>query len=184
MLPARTHCQNLQSDRDIGAYWERQFCLQAARFNKSFTPMQLGRKDSIVAHSYESNGWKSYTLPDITIWTAPGEHHEIKHKAPFNAWRYGDSFGLEVYRFEALLWFAQETGQDVMYTIHDHSKTAGRDATVNKIEHWITASVLTLNRRWHTKRPGQSWVNGQKKEVDIYYWSIDWWQPLLKYWNH
>lgn len=177
------HCQNLTGDRNLGAYWERQFCLQAAQYKKIFTPMQLGKKDSVMAFSLKGAQWQRYTLPDVTIWTAPGEHHEIKHKSPFNDRNFGPSFGLEVYRFNALLWFTQETGQNVLYTIHDHSKSGGRDALINDIRHWLTAGVMELNKRWHTQRQTKSWVNGQEKYVDTYYWAVGLWQPLENYWK-
>lgn len=173
------HCQNLGGDRNLGKYWEHQLCTMAGDYGKSFTPMQLDRASSIVAHTKVKN----YTLPDVIIWTAPGEHHEIKHKNPFDDWTNGPSYGLEVYRFDALLWFAKETGQNVMYTIHNHDKAGGRDAKENNIEHWETANVLRLNNKWHTCRTGFSWVNGQKKEVDIYYWSVSLWTPLSTFWN-
>lgn len=177
------HCKDNAADRILGQDWERNFCVMAGDYGKSFTPMQLKRDTSVVAHIKNGNGWKNYTLPDVTIWTAPGEHHEIKHKNPFDDWTNGPSYGLEVYRFNALLWFAKETGQNVMYTIHNHNKAGGRDVKENNIEHWETANVLYLNNKWHTCRAGSSWVNGQRKEVDIYYWAITLWTPLSVFWR-
>lgn len=181
--PTSTHCQNNKNDRDTGKFWERQFCLMAGDYNKSFTPMQLKRSESIVAHTKNGNRWRSLTLPDIVIWTKPGEHHEIKHKNPIDLRDGGPSFGLEVYRFNALLWFANEISQNVMYTIHNHDKAGGREVEVNDIDHWETANILYLNGKWHSCRPVFSWVNGQKKEVSIYYWPVSLWTPLKKYWE-
>jgi hypothetical protein len=178
------HCNDLKSDREIGQYWERQFCLMAADHDKSFTPMQLGRDKSITAFQRDRHDWSIFTLPDVTIWTAPGEHHEIKHKNPFNDFRHGPSYGLEVYRFMALLWFANETGQRIMYTIHDHDKAGGKHNRTNHIDHWKTANIVDLNEKWHTRRPTQSWVNGQPKKVDTYYWSVDLWKPLFSFWDN
>lgn len=173
------HCANLTSDRELGQYWERIFCQMAALLGKVFTPMQLGRADSILAFQKNGNGWNRYTLPDVTVWTAPGEHHEIKHKDPT---KFG-SFGLEVYRFDALRWFAHETGQAVLYTIHNHALAGGRDVEENDLAHWITVDVRELDGQWSGTFPGFSWVNGQRKKVDIHYWDQDLWQPLAKYWK-
>lgn len=174
------HANNLTNDRALGAYWEERFCELAARHGRSYTANQIGRQYSAIAKDSKFN---AYTLPDITVWTAPGEHHEIKHKDPFPDHQNGPSYGLEVYRFNALIWFANETKQSVMYTIHDHKLSGGRDESENRLEHWITTNVLALNNSWHTCRKGFSYVNGTKKEVDIYYWSINRWRPLEDYWN-
>jgi len=174
------HCTNLHGDRDIGEYWEKQFCRIAAQYGKSFTPMQIGRKKSAQALCYDYNisTWNHHTMPDITIWTYPGEHHEIKHKNPTSSGR----FGLEVYRFDDLIWFANETLQTVMYTIHNHDLAGGRDVLENNIDHWVTVNIKNLNNRMDATFPGYSWVNGEKKEVNIHYWSKDLWIPLKEFW--
>lgn len=176
------HCSNNGSDRKLGESWERNFCDLASRFGKCFTPHQIGRSQSAAAwYRDDNNKWNHYTLPDITIWTAPGEHHEIKHKAP-TAW---GAFGLEEYRLNSLVRFALETRQLVMYTIHDHSRCGGRYSTINRIDDWITADVLTLaNSIYHTQANGTSWVNGKRREdVAIHYWKIDAFMPIYKFWT-
>ena len=107
-------CSNLVADSTLGQYWERQFCCMAANFGFMFSPLQIGRSTSAMA--YKGKAFNCFTLPDITIWTFPGQHHKIKHKNPTHTCE----FGLEVYRFDALVAFAQETRQDVMYTIDNH----------------------------------------------------------------
>lgn len=174
------HCRDLAGDRKAGEYWEREFCKMAAKIGKSFTPMQIGRTGSTAAYkkNVENWSWSTYTLPDVTVWTSPSEHHEIKHKNPTKY----ECFGLEVYRFKALLWFAEESGQTVMYTIHNHDLAGGRDERKNDIKHWITANVFNLNGNWQTIARGKSWVNGIPRDVQIYYWHKDIWQPLSEYW--
>lgn len=172
------HCQDLTGDRKIGAYWEREFAKMAAAYGKVFSLLQIGRDTSAVFHGYAGK-WNTYTLPDVTIWSAPGEHHEIKHKNPTG----GGRFGLEVYRFNALLYFAQVTQSRVMYTIHNHDLSGGRDVKDNSIDHWITADVTGLygasvDRIWMA-----SWVNGQRKEVPIYFWPTSLWIPLREFWE-
>ena len=174
------HCTHLKADRGLGEQWERNFCRLAGRYGLSFTPMQIGRAQSAQAFSRNGNSeYNSYTLPDITIWTAPGQHHEIKHKDP-TSW---DTYGLEVYRFQALLWFARETEQDVLYTIHNHALSGGRDSPVNDIAHWFTIDILTLDGSWSSETTANSWVNGIKREVPIYYWPTFLWRPLAEYWR-
>lgn len=173
-------CTNITADRSKGAYWERQFCVMAADIGYVFTPMQLGKQGSIVA--YAKNGsqpWRTWTLPDVTIWTAPGQHHEIKHKSP----TYDKCYGLEKYRFDRLLDFANITGQSVLYTIHNHALNGGSDNQLNDIKHWFTADILKLNRTWAKAANGKSWVNGEPKQVLIYYWDTALWTPLTEYWS-
>ena len=181
-MSAYEHCSNNGKDRELGQSWERNFCALASKFGKCFTPHQIGRGQSAAAwYRDEKQKWNHYTLPDVTIWTAPGEHHEIKHKKP-TAW---GAFGLEEYRLNALVGFAFETGQLVMYTIHDHSKSGGRYSTINRIDDWVTADVLTLaNSIHHTQMDGTSWVNGQKRNsVPIHYWKVGAFIPLGNFWK-
>ncbi len=176
---ANNHGNNLKQDRALGEQWERNFCRWAFVYKKSFTPMQIGRTESAIAWETRDHKYNPYTLPDITVWTSPGEHHEIKHKNPTRH----NSFGLEAYRFEALLWFSCETQQRVMYTIHNHDLSGGRNSLVDKLNHWATIDVKDLNNKWIMVRPGPSYMNGKKKIVPIYYWSIDLWMPLKEFWD-
>jgi len=173
------HANNLSADRNLGRYWEEKFCELAAQYGRSFTENQIGRQRSAIAKDSRFN---VYTLPDITVWTAPGEHHEIKHKNPFPDYKYGPSFGLEEYRYKALLWFAHETKQSVMYTIHNHDLSGGRDAKVNDIKHWITADVLYLFEKWHTRRDTNSYVSGISRSVPTLYWHANLWDSLKVFW--
>lgn len=174
------HCRDIYADRKIGELWERQFCRLAAGFGKSFTPMQIGREQSAQSYIRDGRKWKSYILPDVTVWTYPGEHHEIKHKNPTQ----NQMFGLEVYRFNALLWFAAETSQDVLYTIHDWSLTS-RENTALDIAHWKTVTILDLDQRWiYTNDHHPSWINGKRVDgVLQHFWPIDLWSPLFDYWT-
>lgn len=172
------HCADNKADRKVGAYWEREFALMAGQFGKMFSFLQIGRVDSAVFHFKVNGVWRTHTLPDIVIWSSPGEHHEIKHKEPTQ----GGRFGLEVYRFQALMEFAEATSQCVMYTIHNHALAGGRDVTANDIAHWVTANVVHLDKRWHGPFKGNSWINGKKEETQIYYWDQDLWQPLHSFW--
>ena len=171
-----SHCGNLSADRSLGEYWEKQFCSMMADAGKMFTPLQIGRPSSAVAYSKTNRKWDypPLILPDVTIWTSPGEHHEIKHK---NLAKNG-RFGLEEYRLESLIRFAKETQQDVRYTIHDHK--GNREDKTNRKEDWVTASVLRLATATKTKSTTESWVNSKKKLVPIFYWMPQLFEPLFK----
>lgn len=173
------HSNNIEQDRALGVQWERNFCHWAFVYKKSITPMQIGRTGSAIAWETRDHKWKSYPLPDITIWTSPGEHHEIKHKNPTRH----NCFGLEIYRFESLLWFSRETQQKVMYTIHNHDLSGGRDASINRLEDWITINIEDLHNKWKPPSFDTSYVDGQPKIVPIYYWSIDLWVSLKEFWD-
>jgi len=172
------HCVDNKKDRATGEYWEREFGKMAAANGRVFSFMQIGREKSAQFYSLPGKTWRHRTLPDIAIWTSPGEHHEIKHKNPTPQ----GSFGLEVYRFEALLEFAEVTKQNVMYTIHNHDLSGGPNAKVNDISHWLTANVLDLDCHWQKESTVDSWVSGEKKRVPIYYWNQSMWQPLKDFW--
>jgi len=168
------HCRNLKADRKLGEYWERQFCTMMADAGKMFTPMQIGRTESASAWSRSNGKWNHFTLPDVTIWTAPGEHHELKHKTPTK----GGRFGLERYRLDALIAFANETQDAVYYTIHDHH--GNRESFDNRCEDWVTADVLWLAKATHTEYEGESYVNGTCKKVPIMYWNKQLFRPLFQ----
>lgn len=174
------HCADIQSDRKLGTYWEKAFCDLAAWYGFIFTPMQIGLSKSAQAWGKAQSKWRNYTLPDITIWTAPGQHHEIKHKSPT---RYG-SYGLESYRFKHLLEFAETTQQDVLYTIHNHALNGGQYSKLNDIHHWFTANVLDLDGKWTVSgtHSNSYYANGVTTPR-IYYWSTELWVPLQEYWQ-
>ena len=180
------HCSNLVSDRDTGAKWERNFGMLVGHYQKgSITPHQIGRpKLAAAAYTKDGNDWRSLLLPDITIWRAPGEHHEIKHKDPTKS----DipCYGLEGYRFKALCEFALETRQTVLYTIHDWRLAGALDSRApmrNNIEDWIAADVLMLKDNITMTRDGPSYVNGAKKIVPCHYWATSLWIPLARHWG-
>ena len=142
--------------------------------------MQIGREMSAQAFSRDGEEWNRFTLPDVAVWTNPGEHHEIKHKNPTR----NGMFGLEVYRFKALLWFANETKQTVLYTIHNWELAGGKLIESLDINEWMTVDVLELDKRWsYTNSKHPSWINGRRVEnVPQHFWSQDLWTPLMDYW--
>lgn len=177
------HCQNNAADRSLGAKWERNFCRLAAETGKMFTPHQLRKSGAASAYRQTDAGISPFLLPDITVWTAPGEHHEIKHKNPTR----NKEFGLEQYRFDALKEFSRETKQVVYYTIHNWELVPdGRDSDENDIDHWVTASIgklyAELNSGRVCTRQNSSYVNGQPKLVPIHYWKTSVFVPLKNIW--
>lgn len=175
------HCLDNAADRAKGAFWERQFCIMAAATGRMFTPHQLKHAGSVVAYQRDdSKKLNVYTLPDVTVWSAPTEHHEVKHKNPTR----GGEFGLEKYRFDALVHFARETQQDVLYTIHNHDLSGGPDVRINDATHWIAANVLDLNESNYRVSFGSSWIAGVRHDnVKILYWRTSLWSPLLDLWS-
>lgn len=174
------HCADNSADRALGKLWEIGFCNLAARFNRVFTPHQIGRPKSAAAYKYY-NGWHPLTLPDVTVWSAPTEHHEIKHKCPTDS----GCYGLEEYRIIALKWFADETQHPVFYTIHNHG--GDRDARINRPRDWFSANV---NELWDARSDGRavkatlaSYVAGKRKTVVGWYWPIGLWHPLVSLWR-
>lgn len=179
MTTQTIQCADLNGDRDMGDFWERQFCFLAAQYGRCFTRHQFKRKAAATAVYPITGGlYKAIVLPDITVWSAPGEHHEIKHKAPT---KHG-TFGLERYRLDSLLKFADETKQPVQYTIHDHSRCGGRNAQVNRLGDWITADVRALANSIDFVGNGPSYVNGEQRKVEICYWDSCKWIPLADFW--
>lgn len=173
------HCEDNSTDRKIGAYWEKQFGRMAVDYGHTFTPHQFG-KGRIAASAWNASG--HVVLPDITIWSGPGEHHEVKHKAPTS----GGCFGLEAYRLDSLLSFAAITLEPVYYTIHDWKLAGARDGrqvVENQIEHWVVCNVAVLQRHRGQSEWGDSWVNGQKSRVPILYWPTALFKPLVTLWR-
>lgn len=179
-------CSDNAGDRKVGEEWERQFGILAGSHGKVFTPHQIGHpRGSALAYGPGGHkGWDRYLLPDVTVWTAPGEHHEIKHKSPTR----DGCYGLERYRLDALVKWANITGQNVYYTIHDWQKAgarSSRDPVPNRIEDWCTADVKDLARRITKSQRGSSWVDGIKKnDVLICYWAArPHFRPLVELWR-
>jgi len=167
------HCGDVNGDRKLGEFWEREFCKMMADTGVMLTPHQIGREASAQAYSIREDKWNLFTLPDITIWSAPGEHHEIKHKT---VTKYG-SYGLEEYRLQALIDFAYETTQAVYYTIHDHG--GNRCGNTNRREEWVSADVRKLHDASHYESIGPSYVGGRKKMVNVWYWNRKLFHPLF-----
>ena len=86
------HCEDNAADRKMGALWEKEFCLMAKGYGHVFIPHQH-RKEG-AASAYGPSG--HLLVPDVTILSGGGQHHEIKHKNPAK----GQLFGLEEYRLE------------------------------------------------------------------------------------
>lgn len=175
-------CDDNTKDRETGAHWERQFSVMAGDRGYLFTAHQIGRTTSAAAHRREGKDWAVLTLPDITIWSAPGQHHEIKHKSPDRS----GCYGLESYRLRALHAFHVETGQAVFYTIHDWSLAGAMSSTEsvpNQLGDWVTADVRDLYGRYTDTRQGTSWYAGKRRDnVTVHYWRVQRFQPLADVW--
>lgn len=173
------HCADNAGDRRLGAIWERAFCDLAAKAGRAVTPLQIEHKDgAALYYRFDGRAWHRYTLPDVAVWNHPGEYYEIKHKAATS----GGLFGLEKYRFDALMDFAKLTRQGVYYAIHDHAMAGGRDSMTNEIAHWLVADVLVLDGRWKFASEMTSYVGGKSKRVPGYYWHRSLWRPLGELW--
>ncbi len=170
------------SDRQLGKFWECRFCDLAGRRGKSFTPQQIGHAGSATWYTPARN---PLLLPDVTVWTAPGEHHEIKHKNPA-----ARCYGLECYRLEALVAFRLETAQPVLYTVHDWELAGAPNSRApmpNDLAHWRTVDVIVLadyvTAECLEKRSFPTWVNGERQLRPGYFWPITLWQPLAAWWE-
>lgn len=182
------------ADRKEGEYWERRFCEHAATRDRMFTGNQIGRKTSAHAIYGKPDDWSWLTLPDIVIWSSPGEHHEIKHKNPTRNGR----FGLEDYRFDALVRFANEIPQTqgVYYTIHNWELAGGKAVRESYMDHWMTINIRDLelliqsrDSRKAYSQAGETYYNGEMvrqirgRDVLIWYWPSSAWYPLATLWS-
>ena len=171
------HCGDIKGDRKLGAFWEQQFSKMAGKYGYSRIEQQTNRDGAAVFLGPDGH---YHVLPDVTlVKESRTEYHEVKHK---NGTKFG-TYGLEVYRFEALLLWARQTGEDVQYTIHDHDLAGGRDAKENDVAHWVTANVLDLEGPQSFEGHGWSYVDGEKRYVPMYYWPMTLWRPLEDYWS-
>lgn len=177
------------ADRSIGQHWENEFCRMARRYGKVFTPHQFGRPTSAMFFGAPDIAGKSgWTLPDITVWSAPGEHHEIKHKNPTRDGMYG----LERYRLDALVRFANTTGQSVFYTIHDWEMagaSSAADPLDNDMDHWFVGDIAQLSIGYTRRSKDWTYYNGQQRRVEVWYWTADphrkhrYFRPLAEVWG-
>lgn len=180
-------------DREVGQHWESQFCRMARLYGKVFTPHQFGRPGESAMYYGgvgDLDGKTRWTLPDITIWSSPGEHHEIKHK---NRDQMG-CYGLERYRLDALIRFANTTDQAVYYSIHDWEMAgaaSSAEPVENDIDHWLVADVVMLARGCTRKADDWTYYNGGQRRMETWYWTGDadpsrrlrWFRPLAEIWQ-
>jgi hypothetical protein len=184
--PNKDHCVDVFADRKLGKKWERNFCALVAEHHRGcLTPHQFAQTGNAAAAYWKSEEeWKVLLLPDITLWRAPGEHHEIKHKNPTpGSYR---CYGLEQYRLEALYKFATETRQHILYTIHDWEKAGAktsRDETPNRIEDWFTADISQLYEQRLSPSACYTWRNGSRVLAPVHFWSVELWTPLKQWWD-
>ena len=175
------HCEDNEADRDLGRYWEKQFCRMATvQFGQTVTPLQVNLAGAARAYSINDHSWNKYLLPDVVIWQLPGQLHEIKHKCPTAKHK---TYGLEVYRFESLIGFMEETDQNIYYTIHDWKLAGGRAIKENHLDHWVTVHIRELMGKQRGPFWGASYVNGERKEVQIFYWDANLWYSLQQLWE-
>jgi hypothetical protein len=181
-------------DRAIGAHWEDAFCeLYWAHRGGLLVRNQKGRTDAAHAEALGRDGLRWICLmPDVQVLSGPGEHHEIKHKAPYQMRGWAPSYGLEVYRFEALVQFADEVKDPVLYTIHDWqmagASASGEDMP-NRLEDWVTVGILELAERNKRHRPKIFWCgsyrNGTYRPHEpTYFWPASVWTPIDVFWKH
>jgi len=178
-----SHCSDNAADRATGALWERKFQLMMVNQGFLVTMHQLRKSGSAIAVTRVSGNVKAFTLPDASVWDAPGFDAEIKHKDPTSQ----NTFGLEEYRLKSLVAFARRSGRCVQYVVHDYSRCPGgtradrKSYPESQIEHWITADVLDLYSNRTDPRWGTSYVNGQPKRVPIHYWPTSLWVPVADF---
>ena len=177
--------RNNAAERAIGAVWESHFCRMGTVYGKVLTAHQL-RSPNASACAFGApliaGRPRRWLLPDITIWSAPGEDHEVKHKNQ----SFDGCYGLEVYRLDALVEWAVLTGRKVYYTIHDWEiagASCSSDEIGNSIDHWFTADVLDLRDRSTKNGRDWTWRNGKRALEDMRYWTPRHFGPLAELWT-
>lgn len=174
-----SQCQDILADRELGAFWEKQFGRLAMKKGLTVTPNQIGRSSSASAFYMTADGaYRRLILPDFVIWSLPGQHHEIKHKDPAKTGKKRGCYGLERYRFDSLVRFQEICGQSVFYTIHDWSLAGGKQEKVNHIDHWLTIPITDMVGTEQHAEEGLSWINGTQATTELVYWPSSLFVPL------
>lgn len=182
--PSR-HASDNRGDRTLGAVWERHFCDLAKERGFTYLPHQfVTSRGAASAWGLGQDGdEKQVLLPDVTVWGAVTQHHEIKHKNPTPR----NEYGLEQYRLERLVDFANRTNELVLYTIHDWQRagaTSGREAIENNINHWLTVDILALSKMRHRVNPNcVTYIDGQRDRAPVWFWPTHYWVELSDFWN-
>lgn len=186
------HLSDNAADRELGATWERHFCRMAEWYGKSFLPQQIGRTGAATWRKGNRTQSQPALLPDITIFSWPGEHHEIKHKAPSKYRRREGmgSYGYERYRLRPLVDFRLETQQPVFCTVHDWEAAGAHrsnESMPNVLQDWRVVDVMTLDTYITEQRLSPdwlgTWVNGQAQQREGYYWPVSLWVSLDLWWG-
>jgi hypothetical protein len=162
------HAEDNRADRDVGEKWEAEFEKMANSVGglNCHRPTVPGR-----------------LLPDRVVQRKGEiEWHELKHKRA----TWADEYGLEQYRYEALIELAKRTGETVLYTIHDWRLAGARDRddkVPNAIDDWYTVDVLDLPRVEPRIREGKTYYGGRVARTPIFYWPAGLWSPLAWRWG-
>lgn len=158
-------------DRALGDYWSQVFA--DGMMKNGFATHRFDKAPSPVVNL--PNGGH-IILADVLVLRRGGAacYCEVKHKAPT---QHG-TYGLEEYRFNSLLALTSWVEGAVLYVIHNHSLSGGRDSPTININHWVYVNVHALQGRHVFKGMGKSYVNGKEKTVPMLYWSQTLWHPL------
>lgn len=146
--------QGIHELREVGSKWEKEFAKIVGARGALYCLHQEDRDKSATFHFYEDGTLKSKPLPDVTVFTSPGFHAEVKHKSPTRTgW-----IGLERHRIAAMRMLADASGQHVLYVVH-------RSDT----DEWIACSIKRFERLAEREMMSPSLVCGVMQSVPTVY---------------
>jgi len=157
-------CTNLNEDRKKGAKAEIEFCKLLMK--KGYDTLRLQYFSKEQAASINLNGNKN-VLGDIFVISPNHEIFvvEVKEKYPNKF----DSYGLEEYRLKHYIEFQKYLKIPVIYAI--------KDTKDSNEWYWnCFDNLMVFNPRSFL---GDSWVNGSKQKVKIYYFKKNWFIPMI-----
>lgn len=162
--------QDLQRRSEKGQLAEEDFLNLMLSKGKLVYPFQWGKDSASIF--YLPNCKKAPT-PDFMVidpFSMHNEFHETKSKYP----TYSGCFGMETYRFEALMELVNN-GLSVWYTLKMVSNGDEKGKRfINQIKlkegDWITAPVKKLNNNWTETSTAPGFCRGKFcKSLPIYY---------------
>jgi hypothetical protein len=158
----------LERDREEGRIHEENFCKLMHKLDYWTYRYQAYATKSVAL----KRGEEIIILPDVWLVKSPTFefYSEIKGKFPTKGvYSPPNCFGLEKYRLESALKLADLVPAHVMYVIFDKQD--------NK---WVWNEFKTLAKKILATEWGDSYVDGEVRNVPICYWKREQFIPLIK----
>lgn len=179
MIPADKdrRCIDIKGDRIKGADAEERFC-EIMRSN-GYKAERLQPKAKKGAAIKIIKGQR-IVVGDVDV-THPSKKEfnaEIKSKYPTP----NGTYGMEEYRIKHYVDYEKLAGIPVVYVIEKTKNSKYEKAIPVEKREWLWRSFKELLKKPYTSSEGWTYISGEKKWANIFYFSEEWFNNMRKDW--